>query len=51
MKDQSRGKNPEEVDENVIALLSTLHDDNALSVQKWNFAKFDFVLKHNFLHF
>ena len=46
MEDQSCGEDPEEVDENVITLLATLHDDHALSVYKWDFAKFDFVLKH-----
>ena len=47
MEDQSRGEDPEEVDEHVIALLATLHNDHTLTVQKWDFAKFDFVLKHN----
>ena len=47
MEDQSGGEDPEEVDKHVIALLATLHYDHTLTVQKWDLAKFDFVLKHN----
>ena len=47
MEDQSGGEDPEEVDKHVIALLATLHNNHTLTVQKWDLAKFDFVLKHH----
>ena len=45
MEDEGDGEDPEEVDEDVVALLSTLHQDAALTVQQWYFTDLDIILR------
>ena len=44
MEDQSHCEDPEEIDEDVVSLLATLHQDAALSVQQWNLTNFYIIL-------
>ena len=44
MEDEGDSEDPEEVDEDVMTLLSALHQDAALSVQKRYFTDFDVIL-------
>ena len=46
MEDQGDCEDPEEVDEDVMSLLSALHQDTTLSIEKRDLTDFDLILQN-----